>query len=197
MKKIQYKDIKISKKLKSQTDLTTNQLKSLVFQNLKEIQRKREIAKKEKLQSKFDFPFFKNKNGEYVLKKAYTPDPKYISLRLQEKYQKLQQKKNKSISNFNVKIDFKKGSKLFFSLLNQVYKIDKLTQQDLIKIYENIIQTSPYFINYIFGNHDNKKYKDYNAAVSSGKETIIANKQIVEKAIKEVISAEKLALIIK
>lgn len=194
-KKIRYADIKVSNKLKTQSNLSTNQLKSLIYQNLKEIQRKKEIAKKNNFQGKYDSPFIKNKNGEYVLKKKYTPDDKYITMRINERYLKIQEKKNKAFSSFDVKIDFKKGSKLFYMLLNKVYKVNKLTQQEMIQIYENIIQNNPYFVNYVFGNHDNKKYKDYTNAISSGIQIIKANKQIIEKTMLGVISAEKLSLI--
>ena len=197
MKKIIYKDIKVSKKLKSQTNLSTNQIKSLIYQNLKEIQRKKEIAKKEKLQNKYESPFIKNKKGEYVLKKKYTPDDKFINMRIQERYLKIQGSKNKVFSSFSVKSDFKKGSKLFYKLINTVYKVNKLDQQEMIQIYEKMEQNNPYFINYIFGNHDKKKYKDYTEAISSGKEMIKINKQIIENTMLEVLSQEKLNSIIR
>lgn len=197
MKKIEYRTIKISEKLKKQSNLSTNQLKSLIYQNLKEIQRKKEIAKKEKLRNKFDSPFLKNKKGEYVLKKAYTPDDKFVSSRLFERYEKIKRNKRKKIFSFDVKTDFEKGSKIFFKMLNEKYKINELNQGELVKIYNEFKQNNQYFINYIFGQYDAAKYKDYTNAISSAKQIIEANKQIIESTFKKVLSEEKFTKIIK
>lgn len=197
MKKIKYSDIKISDKLKKQSTLSTNQLKSLIYQNLKEIQRKKDIAKKEKLQNKFDTPFIKNKKGEYTLKKAYTPNEKFIANRLNERYERVKQTKKKKITSFDVKTDFKKGSKLFFSMLKEKYKINVLSQNEMIKIYNEMENSNRYFMNYIFGQHDMKKYKDYTNAMASAKQIIETNKQIIEKIFEKVLSSEKIKEIIK
>lgn len=151
LSKLNYKDIKISDKLKKLSNLSTNTLKSIIYKQINQQINKKNLAKLNNIEIPEQYKYFsKNKKGEYILSKKFNKVKNKVKI-LKEKT-KLKISKKSSIYNLI------KGSKGFSTLLFAGFPEFKtqLNVTDFYKLYKELQNSHITFLNFVLSKYNDK-----------------------------------------
>lgn len=151
LSKLNYKDIKISDKLKKLTGINTNTLKSIIYKQLNLQIKKKNLAKLNDIEIPEQYKYFsKNKKGEYILSKNFNKVKNKVKI-LKEKT-KLKSTKKTSIYNLI------KGSKGFSTLLFVSFPEFKsqMNINDFYTLYKGLQSSHSTFLNFVLSKYNDK-----------------------------------------
>lgn len=187
LSKLNYKDIKISDKLKKLSNLPTNTLKSIIFKQLNLQIKKKNLAKLNGIEIPEQYKYFsKNKKGEYILSKNFNKVKNKVKI-LKEKT-KLNSP-NKSINIYNLV----KGSKGFSTLLFAGFPEFKseMPVTDFYKLYKELQNAHNTFLNFVLSKYNDKVGgQDYAIILSRGSTLLQLNNHYLIQAINNAFSDE-------
>ena len=185
--KLNYKDIKISDKLKKLTGINTNTLKSIIYKQLNLEINKKNIAKSNGIELSEQYKYFsKNKKGEYILSNKFKKVKNYQKI-LKEKT-KLNSPK-KSINIYNLI----KGSKGFSSLLFASFPEFKtqLNINDFYSLYKGMQSSHSTFLNFVLSKYNDKVGgQAYPIIMARGSRLLQLNNHYLVEVINKVFSNE-------
>ena len=187
LSKLNYKDIKISDKLKKSTGLHTNTLKSIIFNQLNLQIKKKNLAKLNGIEIPEQYKYFsKNKKGEYIFSKNFN--------KVKEKNKILLEKKKVKINKKSVNIyNLTKGSKGFSSLLFAAFDEFKneMPINEFYKLYNNMHSSHNTFTNFVLSKYNDKVAgKNYAVILARGSRLLQLNNHYLIDAINTSFSAE-------
>ena len=152
LSKLNYKDIKISDKLKKSIDLSTNTLKSIIFKQLNLEINKKNVARLNNIELPEQYKYFsKNKKGQYILSNKFKKVKNYQKILKEKTKLKLP---SKSINIYNLV----KGSKGFSTLLFTAFPEFKtqMNVTDFYKIYKELQNSHFIFLNFVLSKYNDK-----------------------------------------
>ena len=187
LSKLNYKDIKISDKLKKSTGLHANTLKSIIYKQLNLQIQKRNLAKLNKIEMPEQYKYFsKNKKGEYILSKNFN--------KVKEKSQILLEKKKLKINKKGVNIyNLVKGSKGFSDLLFTAFEEFKkeMSINDFYKLYKDMQNSHFTFTNFVLSKYNDKVgNKNYSIILARGARLLQLNNHYLTDSINVSFSTE-------
>ena len=150
--KLNYKDIKISDKLKKSTGLHANTLKSIIYKQLNLQIEKKNLAKLNNIEIPEQYKYFsKNKKGEYILSKNFNKVKEKNKILLEKRKVKINKK---SINIYNLV----KGSKGFSTLLFAGFSEFKtqMNISDFYKLYKGLQSSHNTFTNFVLSKYNDK-----------------------------------------
>ena len=187
LSKLNYKDIKISDKLKKLTNLPTNTIKSIIYKQINNQINKKNIAKLNNIELPEQYKYFsKNKKGEYILSNKF---------KKVKNYQKILKEKTKlSLPNKSINIyNLVKGSKGFSALLFTAFPEFKTRMNitDFYKLYKELQNSHTTFLNFVLSKYNDKVGGQYYAIIMSrGSSVLQLNNHYLIMAINNAFSNE-------
>ena len=186
LSKLNYKDIKISNKLKKLTGINTNTLKSIIYKQLNLQIKKKNLAKLNDIEIPEQYKYFsKNKKGEYILSKNFNKVKNKVKI-LKEKT-KLKPTKKNSIYNLI------KGSKGFSTLLFASFSEFKtqMNINDFYTLYKGLQSSHSTFLNFVLSKYNDKVGgQDYAIILARGSSLLRLNNHYLVEVINKVFSDE-------
>lgn len=186
LSKLNYKDIKISDKLKKLTKINTNTLKSIIYKQLNLQINKKNLAKLNDIEIPEQYKYFsKNKKGEYILSKNFNKVKNKVKI-LKEKT-KLSSTKKVNIYNLI------KGSKGFSTLLFAGFSEFKtqMNVNDFYKLYKGLQSSHTTFLNFVLSKYNDKVGgQNYAIILARGSRLLQLNNHYLIEVINKVFSNE-------
>lgn len=186
LSKLNYKDIKISDKLKKLTNINTNTLKSIIYKQINKQISKKNIAKLNNIEIPEQYKYFsKNKKGEYILSKNFNKVKNKINI-LKEKI-KL---KTSKTSIYNLIKGSKGFSVLFFASFPE-FKT-QMNINDFYTLYKELQNTHTTFLNFVLSKYNDKVGgQAYSIIIARGSALLQLNNHYLIQAISSAFSDEK------
>ena len=152
LSKLNYKDIKISDKLKKSTGLHANTLKSIIYKQLNLQIEKKNLAKLNNIEISEQYKYFsKNKKGEYILSKNFNKVKGKNKILLEKKKLKINKK---SVNIYNLTKGSKGFSDLLFTAFNE-FK-NEIPINDFYKLYKDMQNSHFTFTNFVLSKYNDK-----------------------------------------
>lgn len=186
LSKLNYKDIKISDKLKKLTKINTNTLKSIIYKQLNLQINKKNLAKLNGIEIPEQYKYFsKNKKGEYILSKNFNKVKNKVKI-LKEK---TKLKSTKKVNIYNLI----KGSKGFSTLLFAGFPEFKtqMNINDFYKLYKGLQSSHNTFLNFVLSKYNDKVGgQNYAIILARGSSLLQLNSHYLVEVINKVFSDE-------
>ena len=187
LSKLNYKDIKISDKLKKSTGLHANTLKSIIDKQLNLQIEKKNLAKLHNIEIPEQYKYFsKNKKGEYILSKNFNKIKEKTYILLEKK--KLKANK-KTVNIYNLTKGSKGFSDLFFAGFNE-FK-NEMPINDFYKLYKDMQNSHTTFTNFVLSKYNDKVGgKNYAIILARGARLLQLNNHYLIDSINNTFSDE-------
>lgn len=186
LSRLNYKDIKISDKLKKLTKINTNTLKSIIYNQLNLQINKKRLAKLNGIEMPEQYKYFsKNKKGEYILSKNFNKVENKVNI-LKEK---TKLKSTKKINLYNLM----KGSKGFSDLLFAAFSEFKneMPINEFYKLYKYMQNSCTTFTNFVLSKYNDKVGgKNYAIILARGASLLQLNNHYLIDSINNAFSDE-------
>lgn len=186
LSKLNYKDIKISDKLKKLTKINTNTLKSIIYKQINQQINKKNIAKLNNIEIPTQYKYFsKNKKGEYILSKNFN--------KVKNKVKILKEKTKLKLSKKNSIYNLIKGSKGFSTLLFAGFPEFKtqMSINDFYNLYKGLQSAHITFLNFVLSKYNDKVGgQNYAIILARGSSLLRLNNHYLVEVINKVFSNE-------